>query len=79
MTTSYAKVIEKSIPILWIPLRFQFYSKESEWNWNGVGIKGNRVEMMSKQRLNNFEQKQKSKATNSTETYNDSCTACLKL
>jgi hypothetical protein len=27
-------VIEKSIPIPWIPLEFQFHSKELEWNWN---------------------------------------------
>jgi hypothetical protein len=29
-----ALVIEKSIPIPWIPLEFQFHSKELEWNWN---------------------------------------------
>jgi hypothetical protein len=28
----YALVIEKSIPIPWIPLEFQFHSKKSELN-----------------------------------------------
>jgi hypothetical protein len=45
---SFELVIEKSIPMPWIPLEFQFHSKELEWNWNSghwnwnvIGIEGN--------------------------------------